>query len=63
MPWAVAFQVLDLPSVLAYPLFSKLVVPAASVVTRDAIEGWLQKHKVLQVCMLHLLGSFIAAHL
>ncbi|KAK9806607.1 hypothetical protein WJX73_008526 [Symbiochloris irregularis] len=41
-------QVLELPSVLAYPLFSKLVVPSASMVTRDAVESWLQRHKVLQ---------------
>ena len=44
-----AVQVLELPSVLAYPLFSKLVVPAASVVQRDAVESWLHKHTVLQV--------------
>lgn len=41
-------EVLELPSVLAYPLFSKLVVPGQSVVSRDAIETWLQKHRCLQ---------------
>ena len=42
-------QVLELPSVLAYPLFSKLVVPGSSVISRDSLEAWLNKCKVLQV--------------
>lgn len=32
----------ELPTVLAYPLFYKLVVPDESLVTREAMAAWVQ---------------------
>lgn len=34
-------QVFELPTVLAYPLFYKLVAPESSVVRKDAILAWM----------------------
>jgi hypothetical protein len=36
-----ALQVFELPSVLAYPLFYKLVAPEASLVGRAAMQAWI----------------------
>jgi len=41
-------QVLELPKLLAYPLFFKLVEPSASAVTRKALQDWITDHNVLQ---------------
>mmetsp|Transcript_5146 Transcript_5146/g.14795 ORF Transcript_5146/g.14795 Transcript_5146/m.14795 type:complete len:540 (-) Transcript_5146:595-2214(-) len=35
-------EVFELPTVLAYPLFYKLVVPDESLVTREAMAAWVQ---------------------
>ncbi len=42
-------QVFELPSVLAYPLFYKLVAHGTSALTRDAVLEFLNKHNVVQV--------------
>ena len=34
-------QVFELPTVLAYPLFYKLVAPESSVVRKDGILSWM----------------------
>jgi len=41
-------EVLELPKLLAYPLFFKLVEPSASAVTRKALQDWITDHNVLQ---------------
>ena len=40
-------QVFELPTVLAYPLFYKLVTPESSVVRKDAILHWMSSKQVL----------------
>lgn len=39
-------QVFELPTVLAYPLFYKLVAPESSVVRKDAILNWMSAKTV-----------------
>jgi len=39
-------QVFELPTVLAYPLFYKLVAPESSVVRKDAILHWMSSKQV-----------------
>lgn len=39
-------QVFELPTVLAYPLFYKLVAPESSVVRKDAILQWMSSKQV-----------------
>ena len=41
-----AVQVFELPTVLAYPLFYKLVAPESSVVRKDAILHWMSSKQV-----------------
>lgn len=45
-------QVLDLPGLLAYPLFYKLVEPGASFVRKEALLDWMKRCNVLQVSRL-----------
>lgn len=39
---------LDLPGLLAYPLFYKLVEAGASVVSREVLLDWMRRRNVLQ---------------
>eukprot|EP00884_Botryococcus_braunii_P021339 jgi/Botrbrau1/788/Bobra.0181s0041.2 len=42
-------EVFELPSVLAYPLFYKLVAPGATTVSHDSIQTWFQVKNVIRV--------------
>lgn len=54
-----ATQVLELPSMLAYPLFSKLVEPGAASVPREVLEAWLDRNRALQASLLSLCTSAV----
>ena len=47
---SLAVQVFELPTVLAYPLFYKLVAPESSVVRKDAILHWMSSKQV-RICV------------
>lgn len=50
MQHAVAtMQVFELPSVLAYPLFYKLVAPEASLVSKDAMTAWIAHKRLVSL--------------
>lgn len=42
-------QVCELPSVLAYPLFYKLITPGETTVSHSAVRTWLAQRQITQV--------------
>lgn len=42
-------EVYELPSVLAYPLFYKLVAPEASLVSKDAMTAWIAHKRLVSL--------------
>ena len=42
-------QVFELPSVLAYPLFYKLVAPEASLVSKAAMQAWVVEKELVSL--------------
>ena len=41
----------ELPSVLAYPLFYKLITPGETTVSHDAVRAWLAQRQITQARM------------
>ena len=53
-------QVCELPSVLAYPLFYKLITPGETTVSHSAVRTWLAQRQITQVWyLLKLLSSLV----
>ena len=50
-------QVFQLPTALAYPLFSKLAQPGVSTVTLHAVRSWIVQQNVMQVCIAEALDA------
>jgi hypothetical protein len=63
MSEGVCTQVFELPTVLAYPLFYKLVAPGLTTVSHDSIQTWLQTKNVVRVRSLAHLSVFATSYL
>jgi len=50
--------VCELPSVLAYPLFYKLITPGETTVSHGAVRAWLAQRQITQARLLIPLTGF-----